>query len=452
MKKGRNELCPCGSGKKFKKCCLTSDFTDKNELFWRSIREVQTGMTSKSFEYFFEALGTEEIEDAWDEFNNFEVEEKFSPEHTLSQLFFTWLFQSWEQIEDEPTIFEDMLADLTDKLSDLDVLYLSSCIKNKFQYYEVISSVPGKTINVKSLLTSNELNVMEKTGSRSVRTGDLVFAKIINIQDINVFESLAPVIIQPKFKLEIVKHHQQLDKKENIELQHIDLFLSIYDRLMNPVSPTITNTDGHLLIPHKLIFDIDSPAKIFEAIHHLFFEETREDILKSGTFDSRQNLIAISFPWLGKGNKRNKQWKNTLYGNINIDGKTMTVEVNSKERAETFLNILTDLNTKGWRLKSTLIESIEQQLVTEPKVQNDLSENPEVLELLEKNMQDHWENWIDFKLPALGNKKPKDAIKTKKGKELVDALICNFERSAIDKPMPGQTLETFKRLRSRLGL
>ena len=28
MKIGRNEKCPCGSGKKFKKCCLTESLTN----------------------------------------------------------------------------------------------------------------------------------------------------------------------------------------------------------------------------------------------------------------------------------------------------------------------------------------------------------------------------------------------------------------------------------------
>ena len=42
--------------------------------------------------------------------------------------------------------------------------------------------------------------------------------RLINIQDINVFESLAPIAMQPKYKLDIVKHLQTIDKNESIEL------------------------------------------------------------------------------------------------------------------------------------------------------------------------------------------------------------------------------------------
>ena len=29
---GRNDPCPCGSGKKYKKCCLEKDLTERREL------------------------------------------------------------------------------------------------------------------------------------------------------------------------------------------------------------------------------------------------------------------------------------------------------------------------------------------------------------------------------------------------------------------------------------
>ena len=424
----------------------------QNEIFWRKLREVQKGITAKCFAYFFEVFDPEEMEEAWAEFNNFDIKEKFTPEHPLSALFITWFFQSWEPNEDEPPIIMDMLTDLVDELSELEVLYISLCVKTQLRYFEITEVVPDSTIKVRDLLTLVEHIVMERNGSRFVKQGDFVFAKLINIQDINVFESLAPIVIQPKFKFDIIKHLQSLNKNEKNELQHIDLFLNIYDRLMNPVKPTFTNTDGHLLIPHKLIFDIESPTKIFDLIHSLCFEETKNELLKSAIFDEAKNIIKIEFSWLAKGNKTNKQWTNTVLGRIDIEGKRMIVEVNSKERADHFLKILKDLKAEGWKLKSTLIESIEQQLKTAPASQNTMTDDPEILDLMERNIQAHWENWIDMKLPALGNKKPKDAIKTKKGKALVDALICDFERSAIDRPIHGQTSETFKKLRIRLGL
>ena len=39
---GRNDLCPCGSGKKFKKCCLgNSDYNETRELSQKEMQEVK---------------------------------------------------------------------------------------------------------------------------------------------------------------------------------------------------------------------------------------------------------------------------------------------------------------------------------------------------------------------------------------------------------------------------
>ena len=41
MKTGRNETCPCGSGKKYKKCCLTKDqVAAPSQTFMSSQRPV----------------------------------------------------------------------------------------------------------------------------------------------------------------------------------------------------------------------------------------------------------------------------------------------------------------------------------------------------------------------------------------------------------------------------
>ena len=40
MKTGRNQPCPCGSGKKYKKCCLEKAATPTDELSYRRLSEA----------------------------------------------------------------------------------------------------------------------------------------------------------------------------------------------------------------------------------------------------------------------------------------------------------------------------------------------------------------------------------------------------------------------------
>jgi hypothetical protein len=67
-------------------------------------------------------------------------------------------------------------------------------------------------------------------------------------------------------------------------------------------------------------------------------------------------------------------------------------------------------------------------------------------------MKAHWDNWVMDSIPALGGLKPVDAVKTKEGREKLDALLTQFERDAAARPMIGQTLETIKQVRARLGM
>jgi hypothetical protein len=44
MKLGRNDSCPCGSGKKYKHCCLNAGAAaDVTDLTWHRLRELLKG-------------------------------------------------------------------------------------------------------------------------------------------------------------------------------------------------------------------------------------------------------------------------------------------------------------------------------------------------------------------------------------------------------------------------
>jgi len=48
----------------------------------------------------------------------------------------------------------------------------------------------------------------------------------------------------------------------------------------------------------------------------------------------------------------------------------------------------------------------------------------------------HWEGWVDEKIPALGGKSPRQAVKSADGRESVEALLRSAERrAASDRDM-----------------
>jgi len=65
-------------------------------------------------------------------------------------------------------------------------------------------------------------------------------------------------------------------------------------------------------------------------------------------------------------------------------------------------------------------------------------------------MQRPWDAWIDTKVPALGNRTPRQAAKTAKGRERLEALLSDFARAVEQRSSSFQP--DLADLRRRLGL
>jgi len=85
------------------------------------------------------------------------------------------------------------------------------------------------------------------------------------------------------------------------------------------------------------------------------------------------------------------------------------------------------------------------------KEQDELNSQPEVHEQIAEYMRQYYRDWPNQKLPILKNKTPLQAVKTKDGKEMVEALLMEFERRGQDTAPPLDPA-IIAELRERLGL
>ena len=75
------------------------------------------------------------------------------------------------------------------------------------------------------------------------------------------------------------------------------------------------------------------------------------------------------------------------------------------------------------------------------------------LPLMERMLSDHWEGWVDDKIPALGGLTPREAVKTSDGRESVEALLQSAEEDGPSDEFSREvTLKAVGRVRQRLGL
>ena len=216
MKVGRNDPCPCGSGKKYKHCCLNAEWIQTNRpvnLTWRRLRELLDGYPARMLRFIDETYGPLAIHEAWAEFIC-DDEVEFDPDTPLLQLFMPWFFHCWSpdpydtQIENE-TLHEVVptAAYLAEKRRRLDPLlrgYLESLLAAPFTFFEVIECDPGTGMTLRDVMTQEQHIVTEKSLSQGVQPGDLLFGQLASVSELTMVEACNGFAIPPIKKASII--------------------------------------------------------------------------------------------------------------------------------------------------------------------------------------------------------------------------------------------------------
>jgi SEC-C motif len=484
MKVGRNDPCPCGSGKKYKHCCVIAESMEANRpvnLIWRRLRELLDVYPSQMLRFIKETYGPLALHEAWAEFIC-DDEVEFDSDTPLMQLFMPWFFHRWSPDPSDTLIENESLheviptaAYLSRKGRQLDPLlrkYLESLLTSPLTFFEVIECEPGARLTLRDVMTQEQHVVAEKGLSQGVQHGDLLFAQLASVGDLTMVEACNGFVIPPIEKASIIELRADIATAypritnqvvREWELELLDLFHEITDRLFNPPMPTLQNTDGEPLSLHKLVFDLNAtPPATFDALKYLALDESKEDLLADAEHDAEGKLRRVRFSWKKRGNAKNPGWDNTVLGSIEIDGLRLTAEVNSEARAEIIRKTIEAALGKGVRYRASEIQSPERMLAelqasggapadATSRRGEELAAVPEVRAKISEMMAAHWEHWVDEPLPILRNRTPMEAVKNPDGREIVESLVIQGERSGRTPNMATDE-QVFKRVRERLGL
>ncbi len=481
MKSGRNDPCPCGSGKKYKQCCLQAQEAQQAEDFlWHRIRQVIEGLPERLLKFSQNHWGESALLEAWGDFTLWR-EKDFSPDTPHMQLFMPWFFFNWHpdysihdtSVPRKKTTGEAFLGKHGPQLNPLLKRYIEQCCTAPFSYFDIVSVRPGDGFMLRDILTGEECYATEHSGSAQAQAGQIIFGKLVKVDHVAILEANGAFFLPPAEKLAILELRKELCALENppshallgqYEHAMLAIYHEIYDRLFTPPMPSLRNTDGDAVEFQKLIYDIPSPQAAFSALKQLCINSTEDELLEDAEFNAAGELRRIEFPWLKKGNAKHKSWDNTILGQIRINDRQLTVEVNSDKRAQQLQKQIKKLLPEA-RYKTSVIESPQAMLAhmqdegesesaqtrQRRQEQEELNNRPEVREAIMEFMREHYSQWPHAKLPALNGKTPLQAIKTKDGREKVEALLRDFELRNVDSNLPTDP-SILDELRERLGL
>jgi len=472
---GRNEPCPCGSGRKSKNCCLrrvSPQPASTAEFLRHRIRRVIDGLPLALLKFTQRQFGAALVEEAWMDF--IDDEAPFDSGSPHIQVFMPWFFYQWSP-DPEHTRFPDMAAQrttvaseyLTRKRKQLDALlarYLTACCGSAFSFHEIVTVDAGRGFLLRDLILERETHVLEQSGSSNVSPGDILFAQIVKIDELAMLEGCAPIVIDRRHKPAIItlraairKHADPPDEASlrafSVEL--VELYVDIAEQATMARIPKLQNTEFH-----TLVFDVSDPGAVKTALDAATLGggetiSSDDDVAR----DAKGAVSEARWTWPRAGNALHKTWDNTTLGTLTLGGGKLRVEVNSARRAARARSMLkgllgTDATYRATSIKSSerlLKEARDRPSAHDSEAQAKLMALPEVRERVTEMLMSHYREWLDTKLPILRGRTSREAGGDRDGREAVRALVDQIERGA---PGPGPELDPAipAMLRRELGL
>src|SRR5215213_10313365 len=457
-KVGRNDPCPCGSGRKYKKCCQES--FDEKDFHYRRWRRVEADLIPELFAYALETLGPEAIEDAWSEFHDYVAPCAYDPESPMNSVFMPWFLFNWihETKPPDSTYFSETFHS-EHALSEDEEKLIMSAIQTPYSLCEVVELTPGIGMTLFDLFRRVKHEVIERSASQTLKKGEIIYCATTHLDGISSNIGTSPYALRPIAKRDILELRKWIiDESGAAELtaEHLGEFeADIRSFYLDAVvamflPPQLMNTDNDPLLPQKVHFDIESADSAFHALKGLA-EGMSEDELRSEATVADGLIVKAEIPWLGGTREARKRLGGPVWlGTINIEDSKLIVSVNSTKRAEKVRRLVEKRLGKEAVYKTTLIEPIEPEVErmwaaaasgsskpaaagraqgTERTGVISLADLPAEVHLkLEETARQHWVTWFDVPVPAFNNMTPREAAKTEEGRELLESLLLDYER------------------------
>lgn len=438
---GRNDPCPCGSGKKYKKCCYLKTISqiEKQELIRSRLIDELMAIAMKYYK--------DSYAEAYDHFWNEEYPEETLPPklQEFAEINFNeWFLFDWPVDEKEEKTLIELYMLQKKNLSSDELKVLKIMNEAVISVYEVQEVIPDKGLILKDLLFGGEYDVSEKKATESARKWDILATRLLYIDGKYILNGCSyPFPVNQKREIvESAKNAFRAFKKEfpgaNMKdmLKVTSMFNDLwYRNAREPVKPILITTDREPFVFSRALFEIRDRKEVIQGLKKVrLFKQTRNN----------------EFTW----EKRRDKESLTLLGTMRIKGKYLTLECNSRERLKRgkriILKAIPDLvfhKSDTFQDPYETMEKVKDRPRKETKIPLEFEQ-----EFYDKFMRQHMEKWLTEKIPALDNKTPFASIKTKKGRARVVDLLKSFENTEAQKKRDGRPYYNLSWVWKRLNL
>ncbi len=440
---GRNALCPCGSGKKFKKCCLAEGSAGPASA------QPASGYGSAADDELGRYLAAEaarvprrERERALALFSRARSGSKETAVDGIA--FFDWFIHDYGLATSGRTIVEKILLDRSHDLSPGARTLLGSWRDAAVHPYEVIAVEPGVGITLRDLLGSAEHRIREVRGSRCLARWDVVATRLVPI-DGEMRISATVLVFRPDEKawllseverrfLAWVQDHPGAARAPFLKTDGL-----LFHTLAGEVAErrraeadhiTAMTPEGHPIVIAKAQYKLRDAARVLAALR------ASDDFELSGAGTGRRP----SFVWLKRGSSArlappregaasgleitsyfhstpDAEGAATL-GDVRIRGSRLLLECLSRERLAWGMTRLADLLGDAVIVETEQFDSLDARRAAARKRAPAGGARREEAsgfgptrsefgdarhrDIVTRHLQAHYVRWMDTPLPVLG--------------------------------------------------
>lgn len=443
---GRNDPCPCGSGKKYKQCHLPIENAAPAPLTKRALarHEIDQRVVSELTRFARRRFGA-----AW---APAAVYEELGGSAEDLQLFAPWSVYHCE-VGGRPVV-DWYLEERGSEIPESERAWLAAQQRARISVWEIADVVPGESIAGRDLFTGEERLIHEVRGSRTLVKRDAVLTRVVDDEGVSVFCGVHHQPLPPREAAGLVRAlRRELGvrsrlvpvarlREPGVDRLLITAWELVADELENRPLPQLRNTDGDEILFTIDRFTIASGAQVQV--------EARLKSLDGVEVSDDDHGVLITFT--KPGNKKHKDWENTIIGRADLTGRELKAETNSRRRADELRGRIEQ--ACAGLLTHRIREHVDPQSALErmraspksPRAPKPAAE----MQLLRQFKETHYEAWVNDPLPALGGATPLEAVQKPRGRREVELLLKELENHESRLP-EGERFDV-SILRKRLGL
>jgi len=306
MSTGRNEPCPCGSGRKYKRCCLPAEeaalpqASEATRLRERLFEQLwQFGQRQLGAEVMQQAVGLFGLDD--DEGSEIEVAQLFAP-----WLCFHWV-PEFERAADAPegwepdcTLAENYLIQHERRLDARERSYIEAAVPEPLSAWQV-TDIDGHDLKLRDVMLDRRAVVEQPEAAAILEPGELLLAAVVEHEGRTEFCGLGtsplPIATLQRFEAfgRALGEAAGGELSDDVLGAHSPELLALYREL------AAGDGDGEGPELLHLRFAVESAEVAFRALRELVPDRSEEDLLEGAEWGEDGALKHAEFDWTEEG-------------------------------------------------------------------------------------------------------------------------------------------------------